>query len=186
MWVPPQTERGLAALHSHVVGAVLRLLTLSLVHAWLTALTPQRSLQRSSWTPGLRSSRLSLGRKQIGPPLPMALLQGDMFHSAHDLIPIVQLVLFIVAAAVRLPRVAALLRDRRVATTEALLLNVEEAVSPRAAPYNRGLFWLRAVHLACCASLLGIYAALLAAPPPGVPVRVLLGQVSACGSRTYS
>ena len=60
----------------------------------------------------------------------MALLQGDMFHSAHDLIPIAQLVLFLVAAAVRLPRVAALLRDRRVATTEALLLNVEEVGLP--------------------------------------------------------
>ena len=116
----------------------------------------------------------------------MALLQGDVLRGVHDLFAIVQLVLFLVAAAVRLPRVAALLRERRIATAEALLLNVEEAVSPRAAPYSRGLFWLRAVHLACCASLLGIYAALLAAPPPGVPVRVLLGQVSACGSRTYS
>ena len=37
----------------------------------------------------------------------MALQQGDMPHSVHELIPIVQLLLFIVAAAVRLPRVAA-------------------------------------------------------------------------------
>ena len=106
----------------------------------------------------------------------MALLQ-DVFHSAHDLIPIVQLLLFIVAAAVRLPRVAALLRERRVATTEALLLNVEEAVFPRAAPYNRSLLWLRAFHLACCASLFGIYVALVV-PPLDASIIVLLGQAA--------
>ena len=104
--------------------------------------------------------------------------QGDVLRGVHDLVAIVQLILFLVAAAVRLPRVAALLRERRIATAEALLLNVEEAVSPRAAPYSRGLFWLRAFHLACCASLLGIYAALLAEPPPGVMVLALLGQVA--------
>ena len=108
----------------------------------------------------------------------MALLQGDVLRGVHDLVAIVQLILFLVAAAVRLPRVAALLRERRIATAEALLLNVEEAVSPRAAPYSRGLFWLRAFHLACCASLLGIYVALLAAPPPGVSLLALLGQVA--------
>ena len=106
----------------------------------------------------------------------MALLQ-DVFHSAHDLIPIVQLLLFIVAAAVRLPRVAALLRERRVATTEALLLNVEEAVFPRAAPYNRSLLWLRAFHLACCASLFGIYVALVV-PPLDASIIVLLGPAA--------
>ena len=108
----------------------------------------------------------------------MALLQGDVLRGVHDLVAIVQFILFLVAAAVRLPRVAALLRERRIATAEALLLNVEEAVSPRAAPYSRGLFWLRAFHLACCASLLGIYVALLTAPPPGVSLLALLGQVA--------
>ena len=108
----------------------------------------------------------------------MALLQGDVLRGVHDLVAIVQFILFLVAAAVRLPRVAALLRERRIATAEALLLNVEEAVSPRAAPYSRGLFWLRAFHLACCASLLGIYVALLTAPPPRVSLLALLGQVA--------
>ena len=108
----------------------------------------------------------------------MALLQGDVLRGVHDLVAFAQLILFLVAAAVRLPRVAALLRERRIATAEALLLNVEEAVSPRAAPYSRGLFWLRAFHLACCASLLGIYVALLTAPPPRVSLLALLGQVA--------
>ena len=103
-------------------------------------------------------------------------LPEDVVHSVHDLIPIVQLLLFIVAAAVRLPRVATLLRQRRVATTDALLLNVEEAVFPRGVPRSRSLLWLRAFHLACCASLFGIYVALVV--PPLDSSTVLLGQVA--------
>ena len=105
--------------------------------------------------------------------------QEDVFHHVHDLLAIPLFLLFIVAAVIRLPRVCQLLRlqRQRAVTTDALLLNVDEVLSGLPPPPKSGVLCLRAFHLFCCASLVGIYVALLSVPPSDSSL-VQVGQVA--------
>ena len=81
-------------------------------------------------------------------------------QTLHEVLPVIQLGLFIIVAVVRGPRVSSYLRRRRVTPQDALLLNADD-ISLAMPASQGGLVALRVFHLLCCLLLFSVYVALL-------------------------
>jgi len=81
-------------------------------------------------------------------------------QTLHEVLPLIQLALFIIVLVLRGPRVSAHLRRRRVTPQDALLLNADD-ISLAMPASQGGLVALRVFHLMCCLLLFSIYVALL-------------------------